>query len=172
MTIHFLKHFSFGDNSVLMTFQFWWHCGFDDISVLVIFQFRWHFSFQIFQFLWHFSFGDILVLVIFQLWWHFSFGDILVLLTFQFGLVWSGLVWSGMVIWASSKARVTLMSAQRCNHQTNKKQKRKYSVYPDFFVGLVAIRKSGDEQKFSIVYCDWSESRWPERVLLCLAGDK
>ena len=108
MKFKFWWHF---DISVLATSQFWWHFSFGDISALVKFQ-SW----------WRFSFGDISVLATFQFWWHFSFGDISV-------LVWSGLDWSGLVTWESSKARVTLVSAQRCE-QADKQTTNNVNIEP------------------------------------------
>ena len=72
----------------LVTFHFWshfscWHFSFNDNSVLVTLQLWGHFKVTFkFQFWWYFRYADILVSVIFPFWWHFSFGDISILVTF------------------------------------------------------------------------------------------
>ena len=66
--------------------------------------------------------------------------------TFITGLVWSGLVWSGHHCWLEDLQTPKWCCCQPSVANNNQPaiQQRKYRAYPDFFVGLLGIGKSGD----------------------------
>ena len=96
-----MRHLSFSDFSVLVTFLFCWHYSFGDISLLVAFQFWWNFS-----------------LVTCQVWWHSSFGDITVLMPFQFSWFFFVCFWDISTVYCLLSTFYCLLSIFYCLQST------------------------------------------------------